>query len=304
MTYTTLSSRRDHIIMSRFYFLVIVIALSASLPARQPLQQFGQGLGPYAAAVPPNEQTYLTGGELGAFLWDIETGEFLRSFLNHEGRVTAVAYSSDGSRVLTGDSNGGVNLSETSTGNLIHAIPAHNGSVNSVAASPDGLTALSAGSDQVARLWNLETGELIRTFQGASNINVVEFSPDGQLFAMGKETWGTWLWDVNTGALQHNFEGQGTRTTVDLTFSSDGLTLLTGNNFGSGILWDIATGVKIDEYSHTDGFPLTAVGFANLDQDIILGYNYDYGAILLYENRDPNSEIFLAHSAPEAMMIT
>src|SRR5437764_3787639 len=84
----------------------------------------------------------------------------------HSERVTGVAFSPDGRRLISASDDGTVRLIEASTGKLIHCLAHPN--AYSVAFSPDGKKAIStgAGENQTMRLWDLETGKELRRFAG------------------------------------------------------------------------------------------------------------------------------------------
>ena len=68
--------------------------------AVEALQQYG--LGTLArAAYSPDGKRIITGGGGGAFLWDAETGQVIRRFLAPNHTVHSLAFSPDGSKILT-----------------------------------------------------------------------------------------------------------------------------------------------------------------------------------------------------------
>ena len=71
-------------------------------------------------------------------LWDAATGQLLRTFEGHAGRVNSVAFSPDGTRVLSGSWDKTVKLWDAATGQLLRTFEGHSGRVFSVAFSPDG----------------------------------------------------------------------------------------------------------------------------------------------------------------------
>src|SRR5437660_1047191 len=76
----------------------------------------------------------------------------------HSERITGVAFSPGGRRILSAGCDGTVRLIEASTGKLIHCL-AHP-EAYSVAFSPDGKKALSTASGHpTLRLWDLVTGK-------------------------------------------------------------------------------------------------------------------------------------------------
>lgn len=126
-------------------------------------------------------------------LWDSATGELIGSF----NCAYSTAFSSDGTRVLCGDS---AKIYDAVTGENIRSFTGHSGSVTAVAFSPDGVYALTGSDDHTAKLWDAGTGTLIRTFDGHRNrVKSVAFSPDGKRVLTTSFDGGMRLWDVATG---------------------------------------------------------------------------------------------------------
>lgn len=97
-------------------------------------------------------------GEFTVRVWKV--GEKAESvvFREHLGRVTAVAVSPDGKRVLSADSAGRMRLWEGDTGKELPRFddePADRSVINSVAFSPDGTEAVSGHTDGTVRVWRL-----------------------------------------------------------------------------------------------------------------------------------------------------
>jgi WD40 repeat protein len=103
-------------------------------------------------------------------VWDLAESDTLRRLLElkHPGGVTCVAFSPDGTRLLTGGYDMNVRLWDTADGELVETYQGHRGWVFGVAFSPDGSLALSggggrytanrgtnAGIDFALRLWRL-----------------------------------------------------------------------------------------------------------------------------------------------------
>src|SRR5262245_19732765 len=79
-------------------------------------------------------------------LWDLQTGQELRRFQNHEQRVWCLAVTPDGQRILTGSNDGPARLWAVETGKELHQFDDRLHCA-SVAISPDGKRALVGGFD-------------------------------------------------------------------------------------------------------------------------------------------------------------
>ena len=160
-----------------------------SLPLRGESGEMILGLGTLGAAVYSPDGKYIaTAGSLGVFLWDAETGALLRTFRGHTGLVLSVAFSPDGTRVLTGSWDETAKLWDAETGQEIRTFRGHTREVHSVAFSPDGTRVLTGSSDDTAKLWDAETGQEIRTFRHTGGVHSVAFSPDGTRVLTGGST--------------------------------------------------------------------------------------------------------------------
>jgi WD40 repeat protein len=88
-------------------------------------------------------------------LWDLETGEELRSFQGHQNAVLAVAFSPDGTRAVSGSFDMSARLWDVETGRELRRYVGHNAAVGAVAVTPDGWRAVSGGWDKNLRAWRL-----------------------------------------------------------------------------------------------------------------------------------------------------
>ena len=73
--------------------------------------------------------------------------------LEKTGPVAAVAFSPDGTRVLTGSGDIMARLWDAASGKVVASLAGHTDSVTAVAFSPDGTRVLTGSQDNTARLW-------------------------------------------------------------------------------------------------------------------------------------------------------
>jgi WD40 repeat protein/tRNA A-37 threonylcarbamoyl transferase component Bud32 len=143
-------------------------------------------------------------------LYDVATGVEVLSLSGHTGEVHGVAFSRDGTRLISGgagdkalSSAGEVKVWEAPASEEI-AVLRHSREVTGVAWSPDGLRLASCGLDRLVKVWDARTGDLLHTLQGhTSGVVRVGFSPSrgaGRPRLLSRDSEGkTLAWDPDTG---------------------------------------------------------------------------------------------------------
>jgi guanine nucleotide-binding protein G(I)/G(S)/G(T) subunit beta-1 len=106
-----------------------------------------------------DRQIVTSSGDMTCILWDVEAGNRITEFSDHNG---------------------------------------HNGDVMSVSINPtDKNTFVSGACDATAKLWDIRTGKCVQTFQGhESDINAVHFFPNGLSFGTGSDDASCRLFDI------------------------------------------------------------------------------------------------------------
>jgi predicted NACHT family NTPase len=174
-------------------------------------------------------------------LWDIRTGECLKTFQGH-GRVNSVSISPDGTTLASGSDDKTVKLWDIRTGECLKTFQGHTDAVESVEISPDGRIVASSSSDETIKLWNISSGECLNTLRGHTNIvRSVAISPDNTTLASGSSDQTIKLWDIGTGECLKTLRGH-THQIRSVVISSNGVILASVGYDQEMKLWDIKTG--------------------------------------------------------------
>ncbi|HYA15140.1 MAG TPA: ankyrin repeat domain-containing protein, partial [Syntrophales bacterium] len=186
-------------------------------------------------------------------LWNVASGEEIRTFTGHSQFVYSAAFSPDGRYALSGSGDDTLKLWEVATGEEIRTFKGHTGPVDSVAFSPDSRYAISAGGvfDHTIKLWDITTGKEIRTFKGHSDmVHSATFSPDGHYVLSGSFDRTLKLWDVASGREIRTFIGHHERIT-SAVLSPDGHNIISAGYDKVLRLWDVNTGKEIRTFERS-----------------------------------------------------
>ena len=197
----------------------------------------------YAVAFAPDGRSVVSSSKDKVLkLWDVASGEKLRTFSGHTDWVSGVAFSPDGQKILSCSDDTTVRMWDAATGKRIRSLSGHGEIVNSVAFSPDGKLAVVGGNDKALTLWDVQSGKEVRTLKGhAGWVLAVTFSADGKYLASGSEDSTVKLWDAKTGKVVRTLTGH-KETVFSVAFSPDGQTLVSGSHDNTARLWNLQTG--------------------------------------------------------------
>ena len=149
----------------------------------------------HSLAISPDSKTILAGGDLIAWLCDVEGGRVRGEPLEHKAEVSVVAFLPTGSQAVTYSDEGVVRLWEVATGRPVGP-PRTVGASICKAFSPDRTMLLAGRADGTARLWDVATGHpLGPPLLHRSGVISVAFRGDGRMVATGDDQ-AAHLWDA------------------------------------------------------------------------------------------------------------
>jgi WD40 repeat protein len=151
----------------------------------------------------PDMTMIATGGDsedLKEFLkiWDAKTGKPITNLKGRIERVYCLAWTADGSTLISGSEDYSIRTWNTTTWQKIHVLTGHTNFVRGIAISPNGPILASTSWDKTARLWNLENGKPIALpLQHPDFVICVSFSTDGKIIATGCWDHNAYSWDIS-----------------------------------------------------------------------------------------------------------
>ena len=220
------------------------------------------------------------GGEAAIRLWDVATGQRVRSFTvagpagsdskslpgMRQAQVQRywkpIAFSPDGKILAAGACDGTIQLWDAAAGSLVRPLRNHHelDLVSALTFSPDGKTLASTRrTGRQVELWNPATGHLQATIKGHNGgISDLAFSPDGAHLASACSDTMVRIWDTTRDQEARSLVEQD--EIAGVAFGPDGSYLATAGRDRTVTLWNLATGQVIRVlHGHTDMVQCVAI---------------------------------------------
>jgi WD40 repeat protein len=267
---------------------------SVSLPLHGSTGETILGVGQInASAYSTNGFFIATGGSLGAFLWDTNTGEIVRWLPTDHHEVLSIAFSPDNGNVLIGGSDGLLQLWSIESGQEIRDFSGFEQDILSVSLSPDGSKIAAGGKENVVKLWHIDSSQEYLTLNDFGNwINSLAFSPNSTKLLTGSSDNSVKVWSVASGTLLNNFDAEGRANSV--TFSPDGTKVLaarSNTNFDGVWMWDINTSEFVQSFSTSGNSNFQSVAFSPDGSMVLVGrinVTFSEYEAILYETSSGN----------------
>jgi WD40 repeat protein len=152
------------------------------------------------AAYSPDGRFVVTGAGVSVMIWDARTKREPVVLNGHRDLVRSVAYSMDGSRIISASSDETVKIWDAAAGKELLTFRGHSNEVLSAAFSPDGKRAASGDKNFIVKEWDTKTGRELHTGGSLTGeVYTVSYSPDGKRLLAGSGGGVLKAWDSVTG---------------------------------------------------------------------------------------------------------
>jgi len=207
--------------------------------------------GVFSAAISPGADLAATGGcavmdevcKRGEIkVWSMPGLETVLRMEGHDNSVSALAFTPDGKRLVSGGWDGRLIMWDLETGDTVRSYRRMSGWVSTVTISPGGEYLLAGSDSGEAKAWDLETGSAVMDFSGhAGGFIAMDVSTDGKHAVTAGEDGIIILWSMETGTDDWVFGGHdGWVRAVDI--SDDGDLVISGGRDNTVRVWSVRTG--------------------------------------------------------------
>ena len=204
-----------------------------------------------SVAFSPDGIHIVSGGEDQlVIVWRTSNGSVDHIFDAHDASVTSVAFSPDGDNILSGSTDSTMYVWSVHEEGVSQQFFGHTEEVLSAVFSPDGEQVLASDLDGTVLLWSVAQGRTLQRYLPGDDtqqtINVLRYTPAGDTFVMGGDDGILALWDVATWSIEQTLEAH-TRNIIALDISADGSMMVSADESGMVVLWDMPSGEMLYE---------------------------------------------------------
>ena len=156
--------------------------------------------------------------------------------------IYSVAYSPDGSILVTGSEDAIVRIWDSINGKLLHVLKGHDDVIEAVAFSPDGESIATGSGDKTVHIWNAQDGKKLAVLKGHEDeINSLVFDSNGDRLVTTSFDKTARIWNLADGHETAILEGH-SDFLEDAIFAPDGKQVTTITENRKVRIWDAANG--------------------------------------------------------------
>ena len=172
----------------------------------------------------------------GALVFPPGAGANIDVLLHQMRMISALVFSPDGKKVVSGTARGQVEIWDVETGAVLTSLTEQNlrEPIAALSFSSNGAL-LAIGSNKRIRVMGGSKLTLLREIDGG--VETLVFAPDSLVLVSGLRNGGIELWDVESGDKLTTLDGH-SEPVGTLVFSPDGKTLVSTGQDGTILVWD------------------------------------------------------------------
>lgn len=136
-------------------------------------------------------------------LYDFQSGRLVALLRGHSEPVSALAFSPDGARLVSGATDGTAVIWDVQRRGPLHWLYGHKDEILGLEVTPDGARIVTTSADHDARLWSMADGQEIARLAGhEAKVTGLALAAQIGVIATGDAQGDIRLWDIKTGAFR------------------------------------------------------------------------------------------------------
>jgi WD40 repeat protein len=180
-------------------------------------------------------------------VWDVQTGQYVRSLGQSQQEIWCLQFSPDGKRLVSASNDYEVkawpwdadHLQQVNEPLLKLPVVRLNGQGNRATFSHDGKRLITGGEGHTVKIWDSTSGQRLHTLSGhTGDVFAVAASADGRWLASGGQDTTIRLWDAETGEARYKLRGH-IGVISSLAFSPDSRLLASGCRDNTVKVWQL-----------------------------------------------------------------
>ena len=156
--------------------------------------------GAFAIDLSPDGQMMAAAGwGSGLSLWDVASGQQVRTFGDRMLGAQRALFTPDGGTLVSSSTGreSEATLWDVESGRTLGSFAGHDDTINDLALSPDGRLLATVSRDVTVKVWDMATKQEVQTLTGHSKeANSIAFSPDGTMLASVSWDGTTRIWGL------------------------------------------------------------------------------------------------------------
>lgn len=245
-----------------------------------------------AVAVNSNGSSWATGCDTGDVRIFLGEGNISSLMIHAHNSVAAIAFSPDGTRLVTGGRDSLVKVWNLEHVTMLATLQGHSKIIQSIAFSPDGTRLATGALDGTVCIWDSVSFQMLRLLDShEQGLSKIAWSPDGLLLASAGDD-SIRLWSFQNEVEGRTLEDNG-NTIFGLAFSPDSRLLVSGGTDQLVKVWDVASEKCLESLR---GHTATVVDIAwSPDGYLLASGSYDTTVRLWHAKPIGAQQVLLGH---------